>query len=110
MGPYIMKAVLPFMRRRRRGRIIKVTSMGGLMTMQGLSYCHGGKFALEGISASLAKEVRSLGIFVIAVVSGMFRTDRAGRSMVRSSRSISDYDALFEPIRAARGEERQPAG
>ncbi len=98
----IMKAVLPFMRQRRSGRILNVTSMGGLMTMPGLSFYHGSKFALEGISGSLGKEVRGLGIFVTAVEPGMFRTDWAGRSMVRSGRSIPDYDAIFDPIRVAR--------
>jgi NAD(P)-dependent dehydrogenase (short-subunit alcohol dehydrogenase family) len=98
----MMKAVLPHMRARREGRILNVTSMAGLMTMPGLSYYHGSKFALEGISSSLAKEVRPLGIFVTAVEPGMFRTDWAGRSMVRSERSISDYDAVFNPIREAR--------
>jgi NAD(P)-dependent dehydrogenase (short-subunit alcohol dehydrogenase family) len=98
----MMKAVLPVMRSRREGRILNVTSMGGLMTMPGLSYYHGSKFALEGISSSLAKEVRPLGIYVTAVEPGMFRTDWAGRSMVRSGRSIADYDAIFNPIREAR--------
>jgi short-subunit dehydrogenase len=98
----VMKAVLPFMRQRRNGRIINITSMGGLMTMPRLSYYHGSKFALEGISGALGKEVKSFGIFVTAVEPGMFRTDWAGRSMVRSSRSITDYDAVFDPIRAAR--------
>src|SRR5580692_7414676 len=98
----MMKAVLPHMRARREGRILNVTSMGGLMTMPGLSYYHGSKFALEGISSSLAKEVRPLGIYVTAVEPGMFRTDWAGRSMVRSERKIADYDAIFDPIREAR--------
>ncbi len=98
----MMKAVLPSMRARREGRILNVTSMGGLMTMPGLSYYHGSKFALEGISSSLAKEVRPLGIYVTAVEPGMFRTEWAGRSMVRSDRSISDYDVIFNPIREAR--------
>lgn len=98
----MMKAVLPHMRARREGRILNVTSMGGLMTMPGLSYYHGSKFALEGISSSLAKEVRPLGIYVTAVEPGMFRTDWAGRSMVRSERAIPDYDAIFDPIREAR--------
>jgi NAD(P)-dependent dehydrogenase (short-subunit alcohol dehydrogenase family) len=98
----MMKAVLPHMRARREGRILNVTSMGGLMTMPGLSYYHGSKFALEGISSSLAKEVRPLGIYVTAIEPGMFRTDWAGRSMVRSERTISDYDAIFDPIREAR--------
>ncbi len=98
----MMKAVLPSMRARREGRILNVTSMGGLMTMPGLSYYHGSKFAVEGISSSLAKEVRPLGIYVTAVEPGMFRTDWAGRSMVRAERSIADYDAIFGPIREAR--------
>ena len=96
------KAVLPPMRQRREGRIINVTSMGGLMTMPGLSYYHGSKFALEGISASLGKEIKPFGIFVTAVEPGQFRTEFAGRSMVRSERSIADYDAVFNPIREAR--------
>lgn len=98
----MMKAVLPYMRARREGRILNITSMGGLMTMPGLSYYHGSKFAIEGISSSLAKEVKPLGIFVTAVEPGMFRTDWAGRSMVRTERSIADYDAIFDPIREAR--------
>lgn len=98
----MIKAVLPFMRARRSGRIINVTSMGGLMTMPGLSYYHGSKFALEGISSSLGKEVKNLGVLVTAVEPGMFRTDWAGRSMVRSERHIADYDAVFNPIREAR--------
>jgi NAD(P)-dependent dehydrogenase (short-subunit alcohol dehydrogenase family) len=94
--------VLPFLRERRSGHIINITSMGGLIAFAGIAYYHGSKFALEGISASLAKEVKPFGIFVTAVEPGSFRTDWAGRSMVRSSRSIPDYDASFEPIRAAR--------
>ncbi len=97
-----IKAVLPFMRQRRRGHILNITSMGGLMTFPGIAYYHGSKYALEGISGSLAKEVKSFGIFITAVEPGMFRTDWAGRSMVRSKRSIPDYDASFEPVRAAR--------
>lgn len=90
------------MRQRREGRIVNITSMGGLITMPGLSFYHGSKYALEGISSSLAKEIKPLGIFVTAVEPGMFRTEWAGRSMVRSERSIPDYDSVFEPIREAR--------
>ncbi|WP_341364156.1 oxidoreductase [Thalassospira sp. SN3W] len=98
----MIKAVLPHMRQRRRGHILNVTSMGGFITMPGISYYCGSKFALEGISETLASEVVGLGIHVTAIEPGSFRTDWAGRSMVRSDRSISDYDALFDPIRKAR--------
>lgn len=100
----MMKAVLPFMRARRRGRIMNITSMGGHITMPGIAYYCGSKFALEGISEALGKEVKALGISVTAVAPGSFRTDWAGRSMVRTPRSISDYDHIFDPIRKAREE------
>jgi short-subunit dehydrogenase len=73
----------PSRRQRRRGHIINITSMGGYITMPGISYYCGSKFALEGISETLAKEVKGLGIAVTAVAPGSFRTDWAGRSMVR---------------------------
>ncbi|WP_397448518.1 oxidoreductase [Pseudomonas sp. NA-150] len=98
----MIKAVLPSMRTRRSGHIFNITSMGGFITMPGISFYCGSKFALEGISEALAKEVKDFGVRVTAVAPGSFRTDWAGRSMVRSDRSISDYDELFEPIRQAR--------
>lgn len=98
----MIKAVLPGMRQRRYGHIINVTSMGGFITMPGISAYCGSKFALEGISEALAKEVRTLGVRVTALAPGQFRTDWAGRSMDRAPRSIDDYDAVMDPIRAAR--------
>jgi NAD(P)-dependent dehydrogenase (short-subunit alcohol dehydrogenase family) len=98
----VIKAVLPFMRQRRRGHIINITSMGGLIAFPGLAWYHGSKFALEGISSALGKEVKHFGIFVTAVEPGSFRTDWAGRSMARASRSIADYDAFIQPLLAAR--------
>ncbi|WP_175885347.1 oxidoreductase [Burkholderia sp. BCC0044] len=100
----MMKAVVPFMRERRRGRILNITSMGGHITMPGIAYYCGSKFALEGISEALGKELEPFGIAVTAVAPGSFRTDWAGRSMARTPRSIADYDALFDPIRRAREE------
>ncbi|WP_063552758.1 oxidoreductase [Burkholderia territorii] len=100
----MMRAVVPFMRKRRRGRILNITSMGGHITMPGIAYYGGSKFALEGISETLGKELAPFGIAVTAVAPGSFRTDWAGRSMTRTPRSIADYDALFDPIRQAREE------
>jgi NAD(P)-dependent dehydrogenase (short-subunit alcohol dehydrogenase family) len=98
----MMQAVLPYMRRRKRGHIVNITSVGGYITLPGLSAYHGTKFALEGISESLAQEVAGLGIKVTAVAPGAFRTDWAGRSMVRGQRSIADYDSVFNPVRERR--------
>ncbi|NYH16718.1 NAD(P)-dependent dehydrogenase (short-subunit alcohol dehydrogenase family) [Paraburkholderia bryophila] len=100
----VMKSVLPYMRERRRGHILNITSMGGFITMPGIAYYCGSKFALEGISEVLGKELKPFGIHVTAVAPGSFRTAWAGRSMVRTPRSIPDYDALFDPIRKGREE------
>ncbi|HIE5650103.1 TPA: oxidoreductase [Stenotrophomonas maltophilia] len=98
----LIKAVLPHMRARRRGHILNITSMGGFITLPGIAWYCGSKFALEGISEVLGQEVAAFGIHVTAVAPGSFRTDWAGRSMVRAPRSIEDYDALFDPIRSTR--------
>ncbi|HOY76271.1 MAG TPA: oxidoreductase [Hyphomonadaceae bacterium] len=102
-GPVAMiKAVLPGMRLRRRGHIVNVTSMGGFITMPGIALYCGSKFALEGISEALGKEVSSFGIRVTTLAPGQFRTDWADRSMDRTPRSIADYDTVMNPIRNAR--------
>jgi NAD(P)-dependent dehydrogenase (short-subunit alcohol dehydrogenase family) len=102
-GPVAMiKAVLPGMRQRCRGHIVNVTSMGGFITMPGISFYCGSKFALEGISEALGKELSAFGIRVTALAPGQFRTDWAGRSMDRTPRSIADYDSVMDPIRAGR--------
>jgi len=98
----MMQAVLPYMRRRKRGHIINITSMGGYITGPGIGAYNGTKFALEGISESLSKEVKDFGIKVTAVAPGAFRTDWAGRSMVRAQRSIPEYDAVFNHLRERR--------
>ena len=100
----VTQAFVPRFRERRRGHIVNITSMGGFITMPGIAYYCGSKFALEGISEVLGKELRPFGVHVTAVAPGSFRTDWAGRSMQRSPRSIADYDATFDPIRQARQE------
>ncbi|WP_134731340.1 oxidoreductase [Amycolatopsis nivea] len=97
-----IKAVLPGMRERRDGQIFVITSMGGHTTFPGLAFYEGSKHALEGITDTLAQEVTQFGVRVTAVAPGAFKTDWAGRSLVRAPRSIADYDALFDPIRTRR--------
>lgn len=97
-----LQAALPYLRERRRGHLMAVTSMGGMMAPAGLTAYCASKFALEGMLESLAKEVAPLGIHVTAIEPGSFRTDWAGRSMRRAERTIADYDEIFAPIREAR--------
>ena len=92
-GPIaVMQAALPHMRKARSGHIINITSMGGLTAFPGVGIYNGSKFALEGISEALAKEVKPLGIKVTIVEPGSFRTDWAGRSMSHAEHPIPDYD------------------
>jgi len=87
----MIHVVLPGMRRRRRGNIVNMSSIGGLVGFPGVGYYNATKFAVEGLSESLAKEVAPLGIKVLVVEPGPFRTDWAGRSLKGSSRQIPEY-------------------
>lgn len=88
----MMRAVLPFMRARRAGHIVNVTSVSGLATWAGTGVYCASKFALEAIGRTLAAEVAELGIKVTNVAPGGMRTDYAGRSLVASKARIADYD------------------
>jgi NADP-dependent 3-hydroxy acid dehydrogenase YdfG len=85
------KAVLPGMRARRRGHIINLSSIGGLVSFAATGYYHATKFAVEGLSGSLALELAPLNIRVTVVEPGPFRTDFAGRSIGQSKTEIADY-------------------
>ena len=89
----LTRHVLPEMRQRRGGHIVNVSSVGGLMAFPATGYYHATKWAVEGFSESLAKEVGPLGVKVIIVEPGRFRTDWAGRSVIESKTIIEDYDA-----------------
>ena len=77
----ITRAVLPFMRKQRSGRILQISSVGGRVGNAGLSMYQAAKFGLGGFTEALAKEVAPLGISVTSVEPGGFRTDWAGASM-----------------------------
>ena len=85
------KAVLPVMRAQRSGLIVNVSSIGGLTSFAATGYYHGTKYAVEGISESLAIEVKPLGIDVLIVEPGPFRTNWAGASLKQSATQLNDY-------------------
>jgi len=88
----MIRAVLPGMRARRHGCIINIASVGGIVGFPGSGYYAATKFAVEGLSQSLAREVEPLGIRVLVVEPGPFRTDWAGRSLRQSSNFVGDYE------------------
>ena len=94
-----IKAVLPGMRARRTGTIVNVSSIAGRLAMPGSAYYSATKFALEGLSDALRKEVEPLGIKVMIVDPGAFRTEFAGRSLKQAKANIADYAATAGPRR-----------
>jgi NAD(P)-dependent dehydrogenase (short-subunit alcohol dehydrogenase family) len=99
-GPLSMiKAVLPGMRARRHGTIVNITSIAARLAMPGSGLYSATKFALEGLSDALRKEVAPLGIKVLVVEPGAFRTDFTGRSLQGTATIISDYAATSGPRR-----------
>jgi NAD(P)-dependent dehydrogenase (short-subunit alcohol dehydrogenase family) len=98
-GPAAMvRAVLPGMRARGTGTIVQMSSFGGQVAYPGFSAYCATKFALEGYSEALAAEVAPLGIRVVVVEPGAFRTGFSGPSLVQSAR-IADYDATVGTTR-----------
>ncbi|HTF53175.1 MAG TPA: oxidoreductase [Pseudonocardia sp.] len=86
----VTRAVLPHMRARRRGHIVQLSSVGGVVGNPGHALYATSKFALEGMSEALAGEVKPLGIRVTIVEPGPFRTDFHGRSL-EYAEQIEDY-------------------
>ncbi|AEV83078.1 short-chain dehydrogenase [Actinoplanes sp. SE50] len=98
---WVTQAALPILRVRGGGHIIQVSSIGGLVAFPGLGAYSASKFAVEGLTQSLAQEVAAQGIRVTLVEPSGFRTDWAGRS-ARHSAESPEYDL----VRAAR--DRRP--
>ena len=85
------RAVLPVMRKQRSGHIVNIASIGGLVGFPAVGFYNATKFAVDGLSESLAKETAPLGIKVTVVAPSGFRTDWAGRSANQSPVVIDDY-------------------
>ena len=88
----LTRAVLPVMREQRRGHILNITSVAGLLGFPGSGYYAASKHAVEGWSDALAIETKPLGIHVTCVEPGPFRTDWAGRSLKQTQTAIADYE------------------
>lgn len=103
----VTRAVLPVMRNQRSGHILNIASIGGLRGFPSLGYYNATKFAVDGFSEALAKEVEPLGIKVTIIAPSGFRTDWAGRSANDVESKIDDYKSTAakntENIRAYSG-------
>lgn len=103
---WVTQAVLPIMRQQRSGRILQVSSIGGIIANINLGLYHASKWALEAFSESLSKEVAGMGIFVTLIEPGGYGTDWAGSSAAHATPNPS-YDALREERARLRGTFKQ---
>ncbi len=87
----LTRAVLPGMREQRGGHILNISSVAGFIGFPGSGYYAATKHAVEGFTDALAAEVAPLGIKVVAVEPGPFRTDWAGRSLKQTPNRIAEY-------------------
>ncbi|MEP6850324.1 MAG: oxidoreductase [Acidobacteriota bacterium] len=87
----VTRSALPIMRARKSGTIVNISSIGGFVGFPGVGYYNATKFAVNGFSEALRKEVEPLGIKVILVQPSGFRTDWAGRSANDATSKIDDY-------------------
>jgi len=98
---WVTQAVLPYLREQGSGHIIQVSSIGGVCAFMNVGIYHASKWALEGISQSLAQEVAAFGINVTIVEPGAFSTDWAYPS---AKHSVPDpaYESVREETARAR--------
>ena len=87
----VTRAILPHFRERRRGHVVNLSSIGGLVGLPGFGIYNATKFAVEGLSEALATEVAPLGISVTIVEPGPFRTDFLASSLAVTEKTLADY-------------------
>ena len=93
----VTKAVVPLMRRQGSGMIVQMSSLGGVKTYPGYGAYHAAKYALEGLSEALATELAPLGVQVMIVEPGAFRTE-----FNRNKRSVAEIEAYKDSSGATR--------
>jgi NAD(P)-dependent dehydrogenase (short-subunit alcohol dehydrogenase family) len=101
-GPVaLMKAALPAMRARQQGTIVNFSSIAAQFFNPGSGYYSAAKMAQEGITLTLKTEVEPLGLRVMVIEPGAFRTDFAGRSLKGAKTEIDEYAGTVGPRRKA---------
>jgi len=101
----VIRAVIPLLRQQGSGHILNISGMGGQVSFPLASIYHATKYAIEGISESLAKEVATFGIKVTIIEPGAFKTGFAGRSMTYAERI-----AAYQPVYGTMAKRFEPTG
>jgi NADP-dependent 3-hydroxy acid dehydrogenase YdfG len=95
----VTRAFLPQLRMQKSGKILNLSSIGGVVAGPGMGLYNATKFAVEGLSEALSGEVAPLGIHVTIIEPGPFRTDFLGRSGGIAEKQIADYDGTAANMR-----------
>lgn len=103
---WVTQAALPFLRAQGSGHFLQVSSIGGISAFPGIGMYHASKWALEGISQSLAQEVKGFGIYVTLIEPGGFSTDWGGSS----AKHAKAHDAYAEMHEASERRRESGAG
>jgi NAD(P)-dependent dehydrogenase (short-subunit alcohol dehydrogenase family) len=99
----VVRAVLPYMRAARRGKIVLVTSIAGRIGSFGVgAYC-ASKFAQEGFGESLAAEVKPFGIEVALIEPGIIRTEAWSVNRVTAAAALDEASPYAAWFRRAEG-------
>jgi NAD(P)-dependent dehydrogenase (short-subunit alcohol dehydrogenase family) len=106
---WVTQATLPFLREQGSGHVLQVSSIGGISAFQGIGMYHASKWALEGLSQSLAQEVQGFGIHVTLIEPGGFSTDWGGSS-ARHAEPLDAYGEVHEASRQRRASGASSAG
>lgn len=96
---WMIQAVLPIMRNQKKGHILQVSSIGGVMAFPSLSIYHASKWAVEGLCESLNQEVSQFGIKTTLIEPSAYATDWATASASHSE-PIDAYNGLREAMMA----------
>ena len=106
---WVTQAALPFLREQGSGHFLQVSSIGGISAFAGIGMYHASKWALEGISQSLAQEVKGFGIHVTLIEPGGFSTDWGGSS-AKHAEALDAYSDMHEASRQRRARGASAAG
>ena len=101
---WVTQAALPYLREQRSGHIIQVSSIGGIIAFPNVGIYHASKWALEGFSQALAREIAPFGVHVTLIEPAGFDTDWAGSSSRRAEElpAYADVHAATEEVRKQR--------
>jgi len=103
---FVTQAALPILREQGSGHIVQISTIGGIAAFPSLGGYHASKWALEGLSESLAQELSGTGVHVTLVEPGGFSTDWAGSSAVHAKPNPA-YDHIRQAMSKLRGDAEQ---